>query len=168
MEEYLQKIRPYLKDTINNLKKSDTWKTQLTIANKFISSIDNDEEQVMHSKCDNIEIMINDEADEVIKELFDSLKNRYQNNLESMKGSEFVFDYVQLLYYKCHKINHNHGESYIDFPDWIKNKKATINPINKKDNKCFQYAVTVALNHEEIGKYFERITKIKLFTNKYN
>ena len=42
--------------------------------------------------------MINDEADEVIKELFESLKNRYQNNLELMKGSEFVFDYVHLLY----------------------------------------------------------------------
>ena len=57
----------------------------------------------MHLKSDNIEIMFNDEADEVIKELFDSLKNGYQNNLESMKGSELVFDYVQLLYYKCHK-----------------------------------------------------------------
>ena len=51
-----------------------------------------------------IEIMISNNADEVIKELFDSLKNRYQNNLESMKGSEFVFDYVHLMYYKCHKI----------------------------------------------------------------
>ena len=48
----------------------------------------------MHSTSDNIEIMINDESDEVIKELFDSLKNRYQNNLKSMQGSEFVFDYV--------------------------------------------------------------------------
>ena len=50
-----------------------------------------------------------------------------------MKGSEFVFDYVQLMYYKCHKINPNLGESYIDSPDWIKNKKATINPINGKE-----------------------------------
>ena len=91
----------------------------------------------MHSKSGNIEIMVNDKADEVIKELFDSLKNRYQNNLESMKGSEFVFDYDQLLYYKCHKINPNRTGSYIDSPDWIKSKKATINPINKKDNKCF-------------------------------
>ena len=41
----------------------------------------------MHSKSDNLEIIINDEADEVIKELFHSLKNRYQNNLELMKGS---------------------------------------------------------------------------------
>ena len=52
----------------------------------------------MHSKAHNIEIMINDEADEVMKELFDSVKNRYQNILESMKSSEFFFDYVQLLY----------------------------------------------------------------------
>ena len=48
----------------------------------------------MHSKNDNIEIMISDEAEEVIKDLFVSLKNRYQNNVESMKGSEFVFNYV--------------------------------------------------------------------------
>ena len=122
----------------------------------------------MHSKSDNTEIMISDEADEVIKNLFDSLKNRYQNNLQSMRGSEFVFDYVQLLYYKCHKINVTRGESYINSPYWIKNKKTTINPINKKDNKSFQYAVTVALNYEEIKKDLQRITKIKPFVNKYN
>ena len=78
-----------------------------------------------------------------------------------MIGSRFVFDYVDLLYYKCHKINPNFDGSYIDYPDWIKNKKATINPINKNNNNCFQYAVTVALNHEEIGKHSERIIKIK-------
>ena len=77
-----------------------------------------------------------------------------------MKSSEFVFDYVQLLYYKCHKINLNWGGSYIDSLDWTKNKKTTINPINKKDNKFFQYAVTVALNCEEIKKDPQIITKI--------
>ena len=110
--------------------------------------------------------MINDEADKVIKEFFDSLKNRYQNNLESMKGSEFVFDYVNLLYYKCHKTNPNCSGSYIDSPDWI-NKKAAINSINKKDKKSFQHARTAALNHEEIKKDPQRITKSKLFINKY-
>ena len=85
-----------------------------------------------------------------------------------MKGSESVFDYVHLLYYKCHEINPNRGGSYIDSPDWIKNKKAAINPINKKDNECFQYLLTVALNHEEIKKDQQRIIKIKPFTNKYN
>ena len=75
VEDYLNKIRPYLKDT-NILKKSGKWKIQLTIENNFISSIDNAEQRVMHSKSDNIGIMINDKADEVIKEIFDSLKNR--------------------------------------------------------------------------------------------
>ena len=82
---------------MNNPNNSDTWKVQLIIANNFVSSIDNNEEHVMHSKCDNIEILINDEADEVIKELFDLIQNGYQNNLKSMKGSEFAFDYVHLL-----------------------------------------------------------------------
>ena len=167
MENSINNLSVKISKNLNNLKKSGTWKIQLTMANNFISSIDNDEERVMHSKSDNIEIMISDEADEVIKELFDSLKNRYQNNLESMKGSEFVFDYVHLLYYKCHKINPTRGGSYIDSPDSIKKQKATINPINKKDNKCLQYVVSVALNHEEIGKNPERITKIETFINKY-
>ena len=49
--------------------------------------------------------MITQKSDECIKELFDSLKNRYQNNFESMKGGEFLFDYVHLKYCKCHKKN---------------------------------------------------------------
>ena len=57
----------------------------------------------MLSIKDNIKIMISDEADEVIRKLFGSLKNRYQNNLQSMRGSDFVFDYVQLLYYNLIK-----------------------------------------------------------------
>ena len=67
------------------------WKIQLTISIYFISSLGNDV-ITYYIKNDSIEMMINDGGSEVIKELFDSLKNRYQNNLESMKGSEFVFD----------------------------------------------------------------------------
>ena len=66
--------------------------------------------------------MINDKADGVVDAFFESLRNRYQNNLVSIKGSEFVFNYVHLLYYRCHKINPIGGGSYIDSPDWIKNK----------------------------------------------
>ena len=57
----------------------------------------------MHSKSDNIEIMMNDEANELIEELFKSIKNRYQNKLESIKGSKFALDNFHLLHYKCHK-----------------------------------------------------------------
>ena len=62
VKTYFNKIRWYLKDILNNLKNSDSWKTQLTVAINFISSKNNDEERVMHSKSDNIEIMINDKA----------------------------------------------------------------------------------------------------------
>ena len=75
-------------------------KTQLTITITLISSkFDNDKERAIHLKSDNIGNMINDDADEVIEELFKLLQNRYQNNFEdSMKGIEFVFDYVHFLY----------------------------------------------------------------------
>ena len=66
---------------------------------------------MMHSKSDNIEIMISDELDDVIKEPFDSLKNIYENNLESMKGSKFVLNYFHLVHYKCYKIDPNRGGS---------------------------------------------------------
>ena len=71
----LDKIRPYLREIVNDLKQSDTWKIQLTTTINFISSKDdNDKERVMHSKSDNTEIMISDEADEVIKNFSIHLK----------------------------------------------------------------------------------------------
>ena len=109
-------------------------KMQLTITNNLISSTYNANEHEMHSENDNMEIMIDDEADEVIKEIFDSLKNRYQNNLESMDDGEFFFDYIPLFHYKCHKINPNCGRLYIDSPDWIKNKNTAIKKIRNVFN----------------------------------
>ena len=95
IKEYLDVIKPYLKDIINNLKNSDTLKIQLTIAINFISSKDIDEEGKTHSNNDNIDIMICDKADEVTEEIFELLLNRYQIGLEtSMKASDFIFDYV--------------------------------------------------------------------------
>ena len=73
IKHYLNKIRPYLKDITNDLKKSDTWKIQLTMAINFTPSKDNDEEHVTHSKSDNIEILINDKVDKVIEGLFQLL-----------------------------------------------------------------------------------------------
>ena len=68
----------------------------------------------------------------------------------------------------CHKTSPICRGLYIDSPDWIKNEKATINSINNKDKKYFQHAVTVTLNHEQIKKDAQRITKMKPFINKYN
>ena len=66
-----------------------------------------------------------------------------------MEGSSFVFESIDLLYYSLHKISLNRGGSYIDSPNWLKNKKATINP-KYEDNECFKYAITASLNHEKI------------------
>ena len=85
----------------------------------------------------------------------------------SIKGSDFIFDCVNFLHYKCHKISLKRGGSNINSLDRIKNKKATINLIND-DNKDFLYTATVALNHEEIGKNLQRISNIKDFVNKCN
>ena len=138
-------------------------------SNQFFSSKpDSDETRIMHKKSNNIEIMIGSDTNEVTEELFKSLLQKYQANLEEkMSGSEFVFDAVNVLYYDLNKIILNTGGSYIDSPEWIKNKKATINPKNN-DDKCFEYALRIALNYQNIKKYSQRITKIKPFIDRYN
>ena len=135
----------------------------------FISSKpDSDETHIMRAKSDNIQIMVGSETGEVIEEPFKSLRQRYQKALEeSMRGSEFIFDSVDALYYDLNKISLSRGGSFIDSPKWLKNKKATINPKNN-DDKCFQYALTVALSHEQIKNIPERISKIKPFIDQYN
>ena len=86
-------------DIIIHFQKSDTWKIQSTIAINFISSKDVDEEHVMHLKSSNIEFISYDNANEVVNELVNSLLSRYQISLEtSMRGSDFIFDLVQLWY----------------------------------------------------------------------
>ena len=123
---------------------------------------------VMHPKSINEELMNGSDTNEIIKKLFKSLLQRYQENLqEKMKGSDFAFDGVSYLYYNFNKISISRGGSYIDSPKWLKYKKSTVNQKNN-DNKCFQYAVTLALNIDKINDHPERISKIKLFIEKYN
>ena len=96
--------------------------TLLTIAIKLVSSKGSDETRIMHSKSDIAEIIMNGETDEIIEELFESLLQGYQEGLEEkMKGKEFL---LMVLYYNLNKINLVRGESYIDSPKWLKNKKS--------------------------------------------
>ena len=75
-----------------------------------------------------------------------------------MKKSNLIYDRVRAFYYKLHKISINGGGgSYIDSPDWIKNKKEAINPKNRNDDKCMQYAISVALNYQNMKKDLQRI-----------
>ena len=153
LEHYLNIIRSYLRDMIDNHKKNSEWKIKLVMKIIFVSSLDADEIRTRHTKSDNIEIMSGIKTYDIINELFRYLIKRYQENVETkMRGSEFVFYSVDLLYYILHKISLNRGGSYIDFPEWIKNKKTTINPKNTKDNKCIQYSVIAALHHQKLKK----------------
>ena len=118
-------------------------------------------------KSDNIEIITGSETDEIIEGLFESLLERYQEGLEeSMRGSQFIFDSVDELFYDLNKVSLSRSGSYIDPPEWLKNKKI-INPKNN-DDKCFQYAVAVALNHEQIKKNPQRISNIEPFIDLHN
>ena len=81
--DYFDKIKPYLKDIINDYTSKGEWKIQITMRIIFVSFIDNNETQVMHTKSDNIEIMNGVDASDTINELIDSFMKRYQEGLET-------------------------------------------------------------------------------------
>ena len=139
------------------------------MAINFIFSKNSKETRTMHTKSDNIEIMMGSKTDNIINKHFDSLLQKYQEGLEeSMRGSEFIPDSVYLFHYHLQAASLKRiGSSYIDSFKWLKNKKAAINPKNDVNN-CFQYPITVALNHQNIKKTPQRISKIKSFINQYN
>ena len=119
--EYFDMITPYLKDLIDDHK--GEWKIQLSMQMIFVFFfIDKNETRDMYTKSDNITIMSGIETDDVINELFNSFRRRYQEGLQTkMKGSSFTFERINLLEYHLHKISLNRGSSYINSPEWIKN-----------------------------------------------
>ena len=134
----------------------------------FISSNDTREIRTFYVNSDNEETRSGNETVEIINKLFESFLNNYQKEEIILRNeSYFVFESLEILYYHIHKTNLKRGKSYIKSPDWMLNKRATINPKNK-DNKCFQYAIAVALNHQKIGNNPERISNIKPFIDNYN
>ena len=127
--EYFDKIKPYLKDMIDDYKSKGEWKIQITMRIIFISFIDKNETQVMHTKSDNVEIMNGTDSSNAINRLINCFMKRYQQGLETkMKGSSYIFEHIDLLKYHLHEVSLNRGSSYIDSPIWIKNKGVTINP----------------------------------------
>ena len=87
------------------------------MAINFISSKDSDETRTRHTKSNNLKIMMGNKTEKIIKELFKSSLQKYQEGLEeSIRGSEFIFDSVDALYYDLNKISLSRGGSYIDSP----------------------------------------------------
>ena len=134
----------------------------------FVSSNDTGEIPTIFACSDNEEIRLGNETDNIIKELLNSSLNNYRKEeIVLRNGSKFVFESVDLLSYHIHNTSLKRGKSYIKSPEWLINKRATINPKNK-DDKCFQYSITVALNHQKIKNHPERISNIKPFIDNYN
>ena len=142
---------------------------QLSAEINFISlKPGSDETRVMYTRSENEEFMSGDDTNEIIKLLFESFLQRFEENLQNkMRGSEFEFDGINFFYYNFNKTSIYRGGSYIDSPRWLRDKKSTINPKNN-DYKCFQNAATLALNLNRINKDPQRISKIKPFINNYN
>ena len=169
LNEYLQLIKPYLYNLLNVHKAKGEWKIQLSAENSFISQKPNSNEiRVMFTRSIPEEFMIGSETEEVAEKLIMSILQKYQDHLQNkMKGSDFIFNGINYLYYDLNRITISKGGSYIESPKWVKDKKCTINQKNN-DNKCFQYATTLALNINSIDKHHQRITKIKPFIDNYN
>ena len=167
--EYLELIKPYLYDLINVYKAKGAWKLQLSAEISFVSQKpDSNEIRIMYTRSTPEEIIIGYETEEVAEKLIIQLLQKYQDNLQNkMKGSDFIFSGVNYLYYDLNRITISKGRSYIESPKWLKDKKCTINQKNT-DNKCFQYATTLALNFNNIDKHHQRISKIKPFIDNYN
>ena len=101
---------------------------------------------------------------DVIDKLSNTLLKRFQNAQETSneRGSEFIPESVELLYYNFQRIDLRRTESYIISPDWIASKKATINPKNEKDNERFKWSIISGLNYNKINeKDLKKIEKLK-------
>ena len=127
-----------------------------------------DETCVMYTRSDNEEFMNGDDTNEIIKLLFESFLQRFEENLqEKMRVSDFEFDGINFFYYNLNKTGIYRCGSYIDSPKWLKDKKSTINP-KSNDHKCFQYAATLALNFDNINNHPEKLSKIRPFIDQCN
>ena len=169
LNEYLELIKPYLNDLINVYKAKGEWKLQISAEISFVSQKpESDETRTMFTRSTPEEFMIGSETEEVAENLTMSILQKYQDNLQNkMKGSDFIFNGINYLYYDLNRVTISKGGSYIESPKWLKDKKFCINQKNI-DNKCFQYAATLALNLNNIDKDRQRISKIKPFVNNYN
>ena len=137
---------------------------EYTIKEDCISTKSFEETRTIYTKSEPLEIFMGSNTEDVIDKLFNTLLQRFQRAQETSneRGSEFIPDSVELLEYELHKIDIIRAESYIVSPDWIASKKATINPKNEKDNKCFQWSIIAGLNYNIIKeKELKKLLKFR-------
>ena len=131
------------------------WKIQISMHVNFISSKNTGETCTIYVWSNNKSIMWG--SDDIIRERFRSFLHNYQEELKIIKGSDFVFESVDLLDYKLHRVRLRRGGS---ISRMVINKGATINPRSKNDDDCLRFSIISALNYNEITKKeFENLFK---------
>ena len=162
LKEYLDMIRPYLRDLINNHKTSmesnnnnsnsndnsnsnnnnnnnnntgrAEWEIELIMQNNFISVKNFEDTRTKYSASKPVEIYMGSDTENALDTLFNTILGKIQQAIETSNegGSRFTHESVALLYYYFRKIEIRRGESNIMSPDWIESKKATINSKNER------------------------------------
>ena len=118
-----------------------------------------EETRTIYIKSEALEIFVGSDTNDVIDRLFNTLLQIFQSAQEtsSKRGSEFIPDSVELLYYHFQRIDIIRAESYIMSPDWIVSKKAAINPKTETDNECLKWSIIPGLNYNKINeKYLKK------------
>ena len=116
----------------------------------FISSKDTGESRTVYVWIDNVSIMQGSDTDYIIRELlFRSFLSNYQEKLKIVKGSNFLFESVELMDYKLHRVRLRRGGSYIKSPEWLLHKGATVNPKNENFDECLRWSIISALNYSK-------------------
>ena len=124
------------------------------------SSKDTGETRTTYVWCNSKIIMWGSGTDYIIRELFKSFLHNYQEELKIIKGSKFIFESVELIDYKLHRVHLKRGGSYVKSPEWLLHKGASVNSKNKNDDECLRWSTISSLNYNKImKKEFENIFK---------
>ena len=170
MKEYLKTIYSPLKRLIDKKQQSinDEQKIIIRVMAVFVKVHNPLDRYIKYIDSDGFILRKGDDAHKFINELFKSLLKNYEKEENALKGSNLVFDGIDLTLVQFIKIKLKRGGSYIPTPKWISVKKATINPKNTKDDYCFAYSIVASIYNNETDHNPDRITKLKPFIKKYD
>ena len=158
VKSYFDKVIPYLRVLIDENKVFEQ-KIQIDIGFNMVHI--SDKRRITHlSRSDNVTGMPSSNTNEILEQLLISFYKKLNDDLQlSRESSSFGYESVEECNIHFNKIDLRRGASFIDTPEWLKHKKATINPQNKNDVYCFMYTIGIALYHNELGKNPGRISK---------
>ena len=158
VKSYVDRIIPYLRMLIDENKVYEQ-KIQLDLDFNMVHI--SDSRRITHFSCsDNMICMPSSNTNEIIDKLLTSLHEKFDDHLVlSQESSSFVYESIEDRNIHFHKIDPCRGSSFIDTPEWLKNKKATINLQNANNPYCFMYAIAIVLFHEALDNNPGRISK---------